>query len=244
MPTNTLLSIRPDYEIATRYGSAWLTQILGAASNAGIPTIDLYKENATASNFFSALETQDPLIINIFGHGNYNIIVCQDEELLLFGGINGNDDVLAERIVFNLSCRAGRDLGTSAVNKGAVAFLGYVEDFIFAISGGNHPDGGMENPLNDQVAQGFFESHNASPISYINGADLGNSFWNSQDAFNYWIKVWENIDSHIAATLMWDRDCQVIKPFPVERRVGLFPVLLAFAPLMITLLKKRGIKKW
>ena len=40
MPTNSMLSIRPDYEIATRYGAAWQTQILNAA-NGVLPVVDL-----------------------------------------------------------------------------------------------------------------------------------------------------------------------------------------------------------
>jgi len=74
MPTNSLVSIRPDYELVTRYGAAWETQILNAASSAGLPTTDLYANNATATNFFSSLESQDPILVNLFGHGDYNLI--------------------------------------------------------------------------------------------------------------------------------------------------------------------------
>ena len=74
MPTNSMLSIRPDYEIATRYGAAWQTNILDVANSVGFSYNDLYKENATGNNFFSGIESQDPLLVNIFGHGNYNVI--------------------------------------------------------------------------------------------------------------------------------------------------------------------------
>lgn len=233
MPENSLLSIRPDYELATRYGAAWQAHILDVASTANLPTTDLYGESATATNFFNAIETSDPLIVNIFGHGNYNIIVAQYGELLLQGCTN--DEVLAERVIYDLSCRSGRDLASSSISKGAISFLGYDEDFIFAITEGNHSDGGMDNPLEDETSRGFFESHNIAPITYIQGANLPDSYWNSQDKFNYWIEVWNEIDSQVAGFLMWDRDHQVMKPY-IEKKFAVkksSPLLLAFAPLFM-----------
>jgi len=239
MPTNSLLTIRPDYELVTRYGAAWQTQILSAAGAAGLPTIDLYGSNATATNFFSSLESQDPLIVNIFGHGNYNLIVCQNNELLLQAGVN--DDVLAGRVIYDLSCRAGRNLGASAYARGAVSFLGYTEDFWVCFSYGDHPDGAMSNPLADEVSRGFFESHNSAPISFIRGSTTTASYSVSQSTFNYWIGVWGAIDSLVAADLVWNRDHQILHgvgaPGPAG---GLGPLLMMAVPLLlIPVLKKK-----
>jgi len=237
MPTNSMLSIRPDYEIATRYGAAWQINILNAADSVGLSYDDLYKENATGDNFFSAIGSQDPLLVNLFGHGNYNVIACQNDEIYLQGGVNTN--ILAGRVVYDLSCRAGRDLADAAINEGCVSFLGYNEDFIFAISQGSHPDGGMLNPLGDEVARGFFESHNSAPIIYIQGSSLSDSYYTSQNTFNYWIDVWNAIDSQVAGFLLWDKDHQVMKP-AVGPRKSLLPVLLMFVPLLIIpILKKK-----
>ena len=240
MPTNSMVSIRPDYENATRYGSAWQSLIVNAASGAGLNVTDLYGANATGENFHSAIATQDPILVNIFGHGNYNIIAGQNHEVYLQGGVN--DNVLAERVVYDLSCRSGRDLGSSAVNQGAVSFLGYNEDFLFVVTYGDHPDGWMENPLADEVARGFFESHNVAPISYIQGSSIEDSYWVSQDNFNYWIQVWEAIDSQVASLLVWDRDHQVMKPFVSPRAGGgggIAPLVLALIPLMLIPVMKK-----
>ena len=240
MPNNSMISIRPDYEIATRYGSAWQTYILNAADNVGLPYTDFYGDNANSANFFSGIESQDPILVNIFGHGNYNLIACQNGEYLLQGGVNTN--MLAGRVVYDLSCRAGRDLADIAVSEGCVSFLGYNENFIFMVAEGMHPDGGMLDPLNDETARGFFEAHNASIISYINGVDLSTSYYSSQNTFNYWINVWEAIDTQVAGFLMWDRDHQVMKPAVGPGR--LLPALLMFAPLLlIPILKSKHLKK-
>ena len=238
MPTNQMLSIRPSYELVTRYALSWGTQILNAAT---MPITDLYASNATRTNFEQAISTQDPILVNIFGHGSYNTIACQNNETLLQGGVNTN--ILAERVIYDLSCRAGRDLGRTAVNEGAISFLGYTEDFWISYSYGNHADGGMLNPLDDEVARGFFEPHNIAPISYIRGSTIPASYSASQSTSNYWIRVWEEIDSQVAALLVWNRDYQVlhggeVSP-PIEGR-GILPALLMFAPLLlIPILKKK-----
>ena len=234
MPTQSAIFIRPDYELATRYGASWQTKVVDAANTIGLPYIDLYKENATKANFFSNLESQDPILVNIFGHGNYNVIACQNNELLLQGGVNSN--LLANRVIYNLSCRAGRDLGRTAFNEGALSFLGYDEDFIFVISSGNHPDGGMSNPLVDETSRGFFESHNSASISFIEGATTLESYYVSQGVFNEWIEVWEEIDSQVAGFLVWDRDHQILYGEEVRGPVGkssIGALLLAFLPLLL-----------
>lgn len=231
MPTNTLLSIRPNYELVTRYAAAWQISILNAASQVGLPYIDLHGSNANSSNFFSYLNSNDPILVNIMGHGNYNVIACQNNEILLQGGYNTN--ALVGRVVYDLSCRAGRDLGKTAVSEGAISFLGYTEDFWIAYTSGSHPDGGMNDPLADEVSRGFFESHNVAPISYIKGVTIPVSYSTSQKKFDYWISVWEGIDSQVAALLVWNRDYQILHAGELPPRPGILPFLLMFAPLLL-----------
>ena len=238
MPSNSLISTRPNFELVTRYGASWMIPVLNASNGSGIPTIDLYGNEATATNFFSNIEAQDPFLVNLMGHGNYNLITGQNGETLLVGGVN--DESLAGRVIYALSCRAGRDLGASAVSKGAVSFLGYTEDFFVGMTEGGHPDGGMLEPLQDEVARAFFESHNVAPISYINGSTTINSYYASQKRFNYWINVWENVDSGVASLLMWNRDHQILHPFgPAPPTGKLLPVLAMFAPLLLIPLSKK-----
>ncbi len=237
MPTNNLLLIRPDYELVTRYGAAWMTSVLNAASGVGLPYVDLYASNATRTNFEQTLIAQDPILVNMMGHGDYNIITGQDGEILLQGGVNTN--ILAGRVIYHLSCRTGRDLGRIAFNEGAISFLGYTEDFWIVYSYGEHSDGAMLNPLQDEVSRAFFEPHNTAPISYIQGSTPSASYFASQNSFNYWIRVWEQIDSQVAALLVWNRDYQILYPSAAPTG-GILPALLMFAPLLlIPVLKKK-----
>lgn len=242
MPLNQTLIVRPHYADGadiTRYGAAFFGQIIDAARGVGLPVIDLFKDDATATNFFSNLEGYDPALINLFGHGHYNLITCQNDETLLQGGVNTN--VLAGRVVFDLSCMAGRDLADFAVSEGCPGFLGYDESF-YVVMDTRVPVG---QELRDEVARGFLESHNAAPIAYIRGAGIAGSYYASYRSFNSWIRVWEAIDSNVAAFLVWNRDHQVMKTpagpiAPPAPTPAIFPLLLAFAPLALIPLIKKG----
>ena len=240
---NNHVIIRPNYfdepYNITRYGAAFFSQIINSANAKGLSTTDLHAESATKTNFEQAISSQDPLLVNLFGHGNYNLIAGQNSEVYLQGGVNSN--ILSGRVVYDLSCMAGRDLGRKAFEEGAIAFLGYDESFTLYID--DRVSIGQE--LNDEVARCFFESHNAAPISYINGSTINNSYYASQKEFNDWIKVWEDIDPFVVAELMWDRDHQIL--YSIEGSIiptgGLFPTLLMFAPLLlIPVMKKRKFK--
>ena len=214
MPTNRMLNFRPSYEPVTRYAAAYQAQVLGAARSAGLPTTDLHATNATLQNFENILRTQDPLLINISGHGQDNYMTGQGGQPLLSPA---NANLMDGRVVYDLSCLSGRGLGPAVVNAGAISFLGYDENFWLV----QMIEGGIANPLNDEFAKGFFESHNAAPIAFIRGRSILRSYQISQDSFNTWIQAWENVDSAdailIAGYLLWDRDHQVlIPPNPVE----------------------------
>ena len=240
MPEQSALFFRPDYDLVTRYGAAWQTPIISAS---GMPVTDLYADDATRSNFEQTIATNDPILVNIMGHGNYNLIAGQNGETLLQSGVN--DNILAGRVVYNLSCQSGRGLGASAFNKGAISFLGYTEDFWICYTTGNHADGGMPNPLADELARGFFESHNIAPISYLQGSTIPASYSNSQSTSDYWINVWEQIDTQVAALLVWNKDYQILHyagepDEPVTPTAKILPALLMFAPLLlIPVLKKK-----
>ena len=210
MPTNRMLNLRPSYEVVTRYCAAYQNQVLSAARSAGLPTTDLHGNNATKVNFENVLRTQDPLLVNISGHGAPDYMTGQDGEFLL-GTSNAN--VVAGRVVYDLSCNSGAVLGPATINTGAISFLGYDVPFWLVHTGGEE---GLANPLGDQFAKGFFESHNVAPIAFIRGRSILHSYQISQDTFTTWIQAWENIDSAdavmIVGYLIWDRDHQVLHP--------------------------------
>jgi len=245
--TNTnLLCITPDYNDgtgATYIGAAWLRFLIDEeAKKVNLPFLDLYKEQATKTNFETEMQRQDPLLVHLFGHGNYNLITCQNGQILLTGCTN--DQILAERVVYVLSCKCGRDLGLSAVRKGAFSFLGYKENFTFDTLNVPYPPG---DPLTDKVAEAFFRSHAAAIISYIHGNSVRKSYADSQHVFNYWIPIIEDIDPLYAADLVWDRDHQVlnigeIEPPILPGKIKIAPLLLFAGLLLIPLLRKRSRK--
>lgn len=228
MPTNRMLNLRPSYEVVTRYCAAYQNQVLSVARSAGLPTTDLHGNNATRVNFENVLRTQDPLLVNISGHGAPDHITGQGGQYLL--GLE-NANIMDGRVVYDLSCNSGAVLGPATINAGAISFLGYDVPFWLVHLG----EEGLANPLADQFAKGFFESHNVAPIAFIRGRTILRSYQISQDTFTTWIQAWENIDSAdavmVVSYLIWDRDHQVLHPpNPVEptriKPVSIMPLLL------------------
>ena len=126
MPTNRMLNFRPSYEPVTRYAAAYQGQVLSVARGAGLPFTDLHATNATLQNFENILRTQDPLLINISGHGQDNYMTGQGGQPLLS---TSNANLMDGRVVYDLSCKSGRGLGPATINAGAISFLGYDENF-------------------------------------------------------------------------------------------------------------------
>jgi len=213
---NKMLVIRPDYidyDInkdgtldfsVTRLISAWASLSLSTARNYGIEYRDLYKNNATRSNFEAQLNQFDPLFVFINGHGNKNLIVCQDGDLLLQGGLNTN--ILSRRVVYDLSCLAGAQLGPTAISEGCICFMGYTEEFIFYSS--DLP------PLADNVLRYFMDPVLTCVMSFLAGNSTSVSYTYAQERFDYWIEVLANstdrdAPAHIS-TLLWDKDHHVL----------------------------------
>jgi len=249
MPKNRMLNLRPSYELVTRYCAAYQNQVLSAARTAGLAYNDLHGITATRTNFENMIKEQDPLLVNISGHGAPDYMTGQNGEYLL--GL-ANAKLMNGRVVYDLSCNSGAVLGPSTINYGAVSFLGYDVPF-WLVSVGEE---GLANPLEDEFAKGFFESHNSAPIAFIRGRSILRSYQISQDTFTTWIQAWENVDSAdavmIASYLIWDRDHQVLHPpNPVDppRPIISFGIPLALLAgigvlgiAILLVLKKR--RKW
>ena len=80
------------------------------------------KYNITKEMIESEIPRFDPKVFYAIGHGKENSYQ---------GWINAceNDDLLAGRICNFLSCLTGKELGSSAVSKGCLAYIGYNEVF-------------------------------------------------------------------------------------------------------------------
>lgn len=175
MSKNVLVT-RPEYDYTTRYISAWSEKVIIFAESKGNLVLDLFQKRATKKEFESIVHKKNPSFVIINGHGNDKLICGQDGNVLIEAGVN--DDILKSRVVYALSCRSAKILGSKSIRSGALAYIGYVEDFIFMYSNEKR-----SRPIEDKTAELFLEPSNQVAISLLKGHTAGEAHQNSREFF-------------------------------------------------------------
>jgi len=119
----------PCFESATIFGYWWLSQAIPQAVDRGFTVSALKMDDAVRAKFDKQVLLSDPELVHGVGHGNESVFTGQNLDILLESCVN--DDSMAGRIVYLLSCMTARRLGATMVSKGAKAYMGYYEDFIW-----------------------------------------------------------------------------------------------------------------
>lgn len=194
----TLLITRPRYEATTFYLFAWGKKIIEAALVKNLKVIDLKENRANRKELTSVIRKIKPELIVLNGHGNSDLITGQNDEVLIKADLN--EEMLAGKIIYVLSCRTAQLLGSKSVAKGARCYIGYKEDFLFF-----HKN--LTKPLSDPWAGLFLEPSNQIPISLIKKHTCGEA---CEKAKNMYLKniqqliVTNSPDSFLIPKLLWD----------------------------------------
>lgn len=170
-----LLVTRPNHDPGTNYLFYWSSKVISVAEKKAIVVLDLAQDKATKKNFDSYLKKNQPKLIFLNGHGNKDSITGFNNEPLITNGIN--DRVLIGRIIYARSCDVAAGLGQSAVQKGALAFIGYKRSYLLG-----HSPASITRPLNDRIAELFLTPSNLIPISILKGNSAGYAHNNSLKA--------------------------------------------------------------
>ncbi len=171
-----VLATRPEHDDTTFYLSKWCEKTLKHAQERGITIIDLVKENANKNKFDGIISKKNPKLIILNGHGNENSVTGHKDEILI--ETDSNESILKSKIFYAVSCRSARKLGPKAIEKGALAYIGYDDDFIFVIDKNK-----TATPLKDDYAKLFLEPSNEVALSLIKGNCTKESYLKSQNMF-------------------------------------------------------------
>jgi len=226
-----VLIFRPDFELASHYGWAWLGEVSRAAVNLGHDVLDLEAENATPENFFDAMENFRPDIVIAMGHGNPTTFTGQDARVVMTAC--ENDQIMTGSQAFFLSCLMGQDLAPSMDEKDAVTVAGYIAEFVWVI----HPDY-TDRPLEDPYAYPFMRAV-VEPCRRLLAGASWREFYDTQVAmFNLGVREWfESEDPNapqIVAALEHDRDSLVVYGETMIRpAMRLPPLLTSFMPIPV-----------
>ncbi len=238
-----VLTFRPNFDLATKYGNAWIGQITENARRLGHDVLDLAVYDATQEKFMDAMAEFQPEFIFAMGHGNANHFSGQDVEIVLTGCTN--DQVLAGTQSMFLSCLMGQELAPSINSKGGRAIAAYNEEFVWVV----HPD--YDNDvLNDPYAEAYKRAVVNPSVEILKGASWTQFYNLTVGYYNQGIdQWWESNDpnaSEIVRALTQDRDSLLIlgESAPTISPVGLStPIGVAIPAIFGLAMAYIGMKK-
>jgi hypothetical protein len=116
-----------------------------------LSVIALFGEDATRTNFAPACGIRTVDFITGLGHGNVAVFTGHEHEELWRVG-NYNSQETRGKIIHLLSCLTAQQLGYDLVDKGALAYFGYREEFVVLSR-----DPGPPDITEDPIADSFFK---------------------------------------------------------------------------------------
>lgn len=178
--TKILLITRTNHDDTTFYSCEWAKEVIKVAKDADFKIKDIKGKNVTRKNVVSFLKKQNPRLVFFYGHGSDDSVNGYGGEVLI--KVNENDRLLKGKIIHSLTCNSAKTLGPKSVEKGAEAYIGYKDEFVFFW------DKDMAaHPTRDEIAKPFFDSANKTPISLLNGKTVEEAVRKTRLAYNYWI---------------------------------------------------------
>jgi len=127
-----ILITRPLHDIPTSYLHFISGELKQEINSVGEYTVvDLERENAVREKFEKAIDSMNPRLIILHGHGTYDSIAGQNYEIILD---KENVAKLESKIIYAVVCDSSQELGDFAIEKGkAEAYIGYEANYMVVI---------------------------------------------------------------------------------------------------------------
>ena len=171
-----ILITRPKGDIALKYLEVWSQKIIEVAKKKGATVLDLHGPRANRKEMEKIIRKKDPDLIIINGHGDYDLVTGQDQEILVKA--DDNPELLSGAIVYAISCRSAKILGAAVASRGNRAYIGYTEDFVFLYN-----ESKIYHPLEDEKAKLFLEPSNQVAISLLKNHSASEASLSSKQYF-------------------------------------------------------------
>ncbi|MFA5715066.1 MAG: hypothetical protein WC998_04975 [Candidatus Paceibacterota bacterium] len=172
----TVLLTRPNHDNTTRYLFYWAQRIAIEAEAKGLQLLDLKEGRANRKEFESIIKSKEPSLILLYGHGGSDKVAGHNDEVLI--EVGDNDNILKSKIIHALSCKSAKMLGPASVSSGALAYIGYDEDFVFCCI----PEK-TSKPLEDKLASLFLNPPELLIKNLLKGNSTGVSVSRAKNLF-------------------------------------------------------------
>ncbi len=199
MPQAAVIT-RPFYDPTTSYLHRWNLDVVKHAKDRVGTIADLAEKKAKRKELESYIKKLKPEVVILNGHGSEDSVFGQDGEILI--KVGDNEYILKNSIVFSLSCSSAKVLGPASIKRGAKAYIGYKNDFIFA-----YTDSYSTRAEQDPLAKLFLEPTNKIAMSLISGNSPKDSHQRGIDAFSKNLEkvlLSDSSEEYVARFLVWD----------------------------------------
>jgi DNA-directed RNA polymerase subunit N (RpoN/RPB10) len=123
-----IIFVIPKFDVPTKITYSWGWRGVRIFEEAGIKTLTLSGETATAEKLERLLRYYPEAPIFHFDHGSPSKLYGNDRRSLIRPD---NIELLQGRVVYSFSCQSASRLGSRAIEVGATAWLGYKEEVGF-----------------------------------------------------------------------------------------------------------------
>lgn len=166
---------RPNHDIITRYLFAWSKDMIKKAEKENLEVLNLDGDKAKKENFESYIDSVNPKLLVLNGHGDEKTVLGQDDNPLLIQG--GNNDLTTDKLLYVRSCRSASQLGKDCTdNQKAKAFIGYEDDFVLIRNSRK-----TAHPKRDNAAEPIMEASNQVGKTLVEGKTAKEAYKNSQE---------------------------------------------------------------
>lgn len=170
-----ILITRPNCDPLTNYLYYWCNPVIYEAKKKCFTILDLSSKKANKKCFESYPKKNKPSLFFLNGHGSSECVTGDEIKPLV--EVGKNESIFNKAIVYARSCNAAKLLGIKSVEKGAIAFIGYIDKFYLG-----YKQSRITEPLKDSLAKLFLEPSNLIPISLLKGNSVNKSYEKSQNA--------------------------------------------------------------
>ena len=166
---------RPDHDMTMHYLHEFGKLAISTMEGHGMRVIDLENGKATMENLESYDRNNRIEFMVLNGHGAADAVAGHNNLPVILEG--KNDALLSSKITYAISCSSARSLGRKSVEHGAIAYVGYDEEFAFLFDNNN-----MTNPLEDKMAKAFLDHSTVFITSISKGNTVGEAYEKAKDS--------------------------------------------------------------
>ena len=211
-----MLITLPDYDDVTKYLHVWNQDVIKAAERNSLEPILSKGKNVVRSQISKIIESKDPKLIILNGHGDFDRVLGHQHEPIIILGENEN--LLKDRIVHAFTCSSARELGKKCKAK---AFIGYSDLFFLCVDRFS-----INRPREDKFAGPVLECAIEAPLQLAKRKTAKEAFESSQVLYGKWIDEFTVSNSKytteelqlILPILHWNKLSQTLHGDPEARR--------------------------